>query len=118
MKSGHVRKYFFIILYFSLVLKFECDSFSFNSVLLVGQNNKFPFILREVAAIGVRLSHASLASQETGVRLSNTSTIYLMVWDNPGKLRISPDREVSLECILPERQRHKMSRRLIRLLVR
>jgi len=33
-----------------------------------------------------------------------------MVRDNLGKLRLRPDRGLLLECVFPERQRHKMSR--------
>ena len=64
-----------------------------------GCTYEYPLILREAAAIGIRLSHASLGSQDTGKMLSNTSIICLWVWDNLGKLRLIPDRKIVLEMI-------------------
>ena len=59
---------------------------------------EFPLILREVAAIGIRLSHASPGGlRTTGETLSNTSIIYPMIEDNLGKLRITLDRRICLE---------------------
>ena len=57
-------------------------------------------------------------SSEVGERLSNTSIICPMVWDNLGKLRVILDMRLILEGSFFERLRHRMSRRLIRLLVR
>jgi hypothetical protein len=63
---------------------------------------EFPLILREVAAIGIRLSHASLGTQVTGKMLSNTSIICPKVRDSLGKLRVIPDRGKLLECAFLE----------------
>ena len=85
--------------------------------LRVTKLTKFQFILLEVAAIGIRLSHASTGSQDTGKLLSNTSIICPWVPDNLGKLRLTRDREILLECVFPQKQCPRMSWRRISLLV-
>ena len=50
----------------------------------------------------------------TGAGLSNTSIIYLAVQHNLAKVRVILDMGLMLEGAFPERQRRKMSRRLIR----
>ena len=56
------------------------------------------------------------SGSNAGVRLSNTSIICPQVGDTLGKLRIISDSRGHLEGVLCERQRLRMSRRLIRLL--
>ena len=68
-----------------------------NSFSLIDMQ-QFPLILREVAAIGVRLSHASLFSSEDGKMLSNTSIICPWVWNNFAKVKLIPDMRKILEC--------------------
>ena len=64
--------------------------------------SKIPLILREIAAIRIRLSHASQGdSNITSILLSNTSIICPLVRDTLGKLRLKPDRENILECGFP-----------------
>ncbi len=79
---------------------------------------RYLFILQEVAAIGIRLSHASLCPQGHGKLLSNTSIIFLEVRDKLAKVSIRAGKEWILEYSIPQRQRLKMSRRPIRLLAR
>ena len=56
--------------------------------------------------------------RNTGERLSNTSLICPTVWDTLAKVRLNPDERLRLECTFSKRQRCRMRRRLIRLLVR
>ena len=79
------------------IRKAKCDRIIIKEFLL---------ILQEIAAIGVRLSHASQGDLRiTGEMLSNTLIICPLVGDNLGKLRLISDREIVLERIFPERLR-------------
>ena len=58
------------------------------------------------------------SDSNVGELRSNTSVICPKVRDNLGKLRIKPYKKRILECSFFQRQRLRMSRRPIRLLVR
>ena len=61
-------------------------------------SKEYPLILREVAAIRIRFSHASQGGRKTtGEMLSNTLLTCPQVWDSLGKLRVIPDMVYNLE---------------------
>ena len=62
----------------------------------------FPLILREMAAMGVRFSHASQGSQDTGDRLSNTSIICPTVSESYAKVWVNTDRQGPLQRVVAE----------------
>ncbi len=78
--------------------------------------NQFPFILRTIAAIWIRFSHASFP--QGSELLSNISIICLQVRDTLAKVRLNPDSGLVLGCSFHQKQCLKMSRYPIRLLVR
>lgn len=59
--------------------------------LKIRAQDEHPLILREIAAMRIRLSHASHLLYCRGGTLSNTSVIYPMVKDKHGKLCVTLD---------------------------